>query len=178
MSFLSQALKFVAGFAMVGLIAATGAEAGGHGNLKISFVSAGWDGKTIPDNQVCQRFGGKGSTPSLKITGLPVGSHSVVLSFSDESYPPMDNGGHGILRYSIPSGSSEVVLPEVKGETDNLPKGVIVVESHRGSGWSGTGGAYLPPCSGGRNNSYYADIKVQDANGNDLNSTYIELGRY
>ena len=146
--------------------------------LKASLADPAWDGKTVPENQVCSRFGGKGTTPAVKITGIPSGTQSIVVAFADETYAPMDNGGHGVLKFSVPSGVKEYTLPKVKAESDDLPSGVSVVTAHRGSGWSGTEGAYLPPCSGGKGNSYYADITAQDSDGKNLADTYVEMGLY
>lgn len=154
------------------------AAAADKGNLVVSLADPAWDGKTVPSNQVCKRFGGTAFTPAIKIGGLPDGAHSIVLAFGDETFAAMADGGHGIIRFTVPKGAKEITLTKVPGETDTLPAGVSVVTDHRGSGWSGTGGAYLPPCSGGRGNSYYTDIKVQDADGNDINATFIDIGTY
>ncbi|MEJ2115543.1 MAG: hypothetical protein P8X88_05735 [Gammaproteobacteria bacterium] len=52
---------------------------------------------------------------------------------------------------------------------------VFIEEEHRGS--RGEEGAYLPPCSGGRGNHYYAEVKAvfKDEN-NKSNSKLLGFG--
>jgi len=55
----------------------------------------GWDGKNIPKTQVCKRFGGKEATsPTINVDGIPEDANAILISFSDDSYRPMSNGGH------------------------------------------------------------------------------------
>ncbi len=149
--------------------------------LEASLLGDGWDGVWVPDSQVCQRFGGRGATPPMRIAGLPAGTTHIEVSFNDESFGPMDGGGHGKLSFAVAAGQSVVDLPAVPGETDDLPDGVTKINGHRGADWSGTDGAYLPPCSGGRDNSYTASIRavVQgDGGKRTLARTKIGIGRY
>ncbi len=73
-----------------------------------------------------------------------------------------------------------VTLPAVPGETDDLPAGVKEVYGHQGEGWSGTGGAYLPPCSGGQGNLYTAKVKALGGADGDtvLGVGKVKLGIY
>ena len=126
--------------------------------LDIAFADAQWDGKIVPKSGICQPFEGKGDTPPLKISGIPAGANAIVVEYSDRSFAPMDNGGHGILRYSITKGSAEVMLPATPGLTDKMPAGVVIEADNRGQRNIAPG--YRGPCSGGRGNSYEAVVKA------------------
>lgn len=150
----------------------------------VRFADPAWDGKKIPAGQVCQKFGGANArSPSLMIENIPAGADALLVSFNDESYAPMDKGGHGVLSFAH-DGSATATLPAVPGETDSLPAGVTAFAKHRGTGWSGTGGAYLPPCSGGRGNTYTIAISAVKMNSdktsiaNKLAEKKFTLGTY
>ncbi len=132
--------------------------------LTVRLSDAAWNGKKVPADQVCKKFGStNAASPALLIEAIPAGADALIVSFNDETYAPMDKGGHGVLRYAH-NQSATAQLVSVPGETDNLPAGVVAHIKHRGTGWSGTGGAYLPPCSGGRGNTYtlnVAAVKMQ-----------------
>ncbi len=151
-------------------------------SLTISLSDPAWNGKKIPTDQVCKKFGGtQTSSPVLSVEGIPAEADALVLSFNDESYTPMDKGGHGVVRIALNKAATAQV-PAIPGETDNLPAGVSVVTKHRGTGWSGTGGAYLPPCSGGRGNTYSIDVSAvktsADGAGVTLAKGKIVMGKY
>ena len=150
--------------------------------LTISLADPAWNGKKIPTDQVCKKFGStQASSPMLTVEGIPAEADALVLSFNDESYTPMDKGGHGIVRIAQSKGPTAQV-PAVPGETDSLPAGVSVVSKHRGTGWSGTGGAYLPPCSGGRGNTYSIDVSAVRSSADGASVTLakgkIVMGKY
>jgi hypothetical protein len=154
------------------------------GRLGVSFTDLMWDGKTVPKGKQCQRFGGrKPSTPPLTIKGLPPGTNAIIMEYSDRSYPPMDNGGHGQIGYEIPEGMKEVIIPSVRGHSFDLPEGFFTVAPHQAPGWD-KAGAYLPPCSGGRGNSYYVTVKAAHRSSGDskefelLDQAVLELGTY
>lgn len=141
------------------LLAIAGWSAGGWAeetSLTVTFADPQWTGGAVPQNQVCSRFGGTGATPRLKVDGVPPGADAIILSFSDEDYLPMGNGGHGVLRFKIAGGPS-VTLVSVPGETDQLPDGVAAEQKHRGAA---AGGVYMPPCSGGRGHHYTAEVRA------------------
>ena len=163
------------GVSLVALVALAGSAAAA--DLKVSIEGGGWGGAWVPDDQVCQRFGGRGATPPFRIANLPAETTRIEIAFNDESYGPMDDGGHGVLAFAVAAGQSAVTLPAVPGETDKLPPGVTKIAGHRAPDWSGTGGAYLPPCSGGRGNSYTATIRAV-AGGKTLAQTKVGIGRY
>lgn len=128
--------------------------------LRLSFAEPIWDGKHVPAGQQCHRFGGVNpKTPVIKVTNIPVAANAIVVEFSDRSYTPMENGGHGKIGYEIPKGSDTVLVPSVMGHTFELPDGVFLVSAHRNPSWDDAG-AYMPPCSGGSDNSYYATVKA------------------
>lgn len=152
--------------------------------LEVSFLDSLWDGKTIPDGQQCERFDGDNpSTPRLLVKGIPAGANVIIMEFSDRSYPPMDDGGHGKIGYRIAEGTTEVSLPSVPGHTFNLPENFFTVSDHQAPDYD-TEGAYLPPCSGGRGNSYYVTIKAayqasaKKKKFKVLGQAVLELGRY
>ncbi|MCW8193557.1 hypothetical protein F6455_01995 [Proteobacteria bacterium 005FR1] len=130
-------------------------------DLSASLADPAWTGDGIPQGQQCQRFGGQNpESPEVKIENIPQGTQAIVLAFSDRSFERMDNGGHGMVAYKL-SGehSGSVTIPSVPGHTENLPNGFFTVQAHQAPGWD-KAGAYLPPCSGGRGNNYFIDIKA------------------
>ena len=145
--------------------------------LTIRLTDPKWDGQQVPKDQVCQKFKGAGATPAMQVTGVPTGTQALVVAFNDESYGPMDKGGHGVLRFDVAAGNTSFDLPEIPGETDDLPDGVSKVSGHRAPGWSGTGGAYLPPCSGGRGNTNSATVSAVKGE-QTLASGKIKLGTF
>lgn len=151
--------------------------------LQVAFADAAWDGQSVPFEQRCRWAGGNGATPRLRVDNIPAGANALIVEFSDRSYFPMDHGGHGVLGLWLGAGQSSVTIPSVAGESDELPQGMFVERKHQG--WlRGSGGAYLPPCSGGRGHRYYATVKaVYKAKGDReqsrlLGEQVIEMGRY
>ncbi len=135
-----------------------------------------WGGANVPAGQQCTLFGGNGATPPMRITNLPAGTAEIVVQYNDLSYRPLSkNGGHGTIGYRV-SGSS-ASLPAVPGMTKNLPDGVRVVRRARSSGRYASPG-YLPPCSGGKGNTYAATILAKSASGKTLEKITIPIGRY
>lgn len=145
--------------------------------LEVNFVEDQWNGETIPEGQQCQKFDGVNpGTPKLRLSDIPRGSDSVVLAYSDRNSKNMNNGGHGIMEYTLPEGVSSVVLPTVFGHTYEIPEGYKMIAEHRGKGWD-KAGAYMPPCSGGKNHDYY--VTIQTYAGSDVTAeTVLELGKY
>lgn len=153
------------------------------GKLQATFADAKWDGKTIPYAQQCGRDNGKGATPPLSVKNIPVEANALIFEYSDRSYAPMDNGGHGKIGYTIVPGTTEATVPAVPGNTFSLPEGFFLVAAHTNPSWD-KAGAYLPPCSGGRGNYYYVTIKAvlqspdKSQKPQILATTKLELGRY
>jgi hypothetical protein len=149
--------------------------------LNVAFADGAWDGKKIPKGQHCKKFGGKGSTPALKVSNIPQGANAIIVEFNDASYSNLSrNGGHGKVGWKISAGA-EATLKAVPGGTKNLPDGTWLVKKNRATGaWNSPG--YLPPCSGGKGNKYVATVKaVRFANGKveeELAKGKITLGRY
>lgn len=155
------------------------AQAGG---LQARLSQPGWDGRHIPVGQQCPRFGGHGATPQLAVSAIPAGTQALVLAFSDRDYPPMDHGGHGVIGYHLAPGTTAVRVPRVPGNSFNLPTGFFLVHAQANPGYD-TRGAYLPPCSGGRNHLYTVTVEAVTLNGAGLpdrvlGKTVIDLGRY
>ena len=153
------------------------------GKMQATFADAKWDGKTIPYAQQCARDNGKGATPPLIIKNIPAETTALIFEYSDRSYAPMDNGGHGKIGYTIAAGTLEANIPSVPGHTFSLPEGFFLVAAQSNPSWD-KAGAYLPPCSGGRGNYYYVTIKAvlqapdKSQKPKILATTKLELGRY
>ena len=145
--------------------------------LQVSFADSSWTGKKIPKGQHCKKFGGEGSTPELKVSGIPEGTTAIFVEFNDASFQPLSSrGGHGIVGFEY-AGGDEAVLPSVPGGTEETPAGTWIEKKNRATGaWKSPG--YLPPCSGGRGNRYVAVVKAVDADRKVLAKAKIKLGRY
>lgn len=141
------------------------------------FADDSWDGMHVPKGQQCQKFGGNNpATPRLIVSGIPSGSTALVLEYSDRDYEPMDDGGHGKMKFLLDPQTSAVEVPAVLGHTFDIPPTFKLIEAHRGPSWD-KAGAYMPPCSGGRGNAYY--VKVKAVEGEQVTATTIlEMGTY
>ena len=99
--------------------------------LKVVFLDAKWDGKKIPANQQCIKQGGVNpSTPKVKVTGIPSGAKSILMIISDWGHGSA--GAHGILRFKVADGATEMVLPAIAESATNFPSGVSV---EQGESW-------------------------------------------
>jgi len=152
--------------------------------LQLELADPDWDGKQIPRNQICQRFGGENpSTPRIWVGNLPDSTDAIVLEFSDRDYAPMNNGGHGKIGFIIMEGSSEVEIRSILGHTFDLPEGFFLIQEHQAPSFD-TAGAYMPPCSGGLGNTYYVTVKavemvsMEDKEFNVLEQGILEFGKY
>ncbi len=151
-------------------------------SLTVSFASPVWDGIKVPSGQQCKKYGGKGATPSLVVSGIPAGANAVIVEFNDMTYAPLSyDGGHGKVGFWV-SGST-ATLKSVPGGTAKMPAGTFLEARNRAGGaWASPG--YLPPCSGGRGNTYAAVLKavykpkVEGEKGRLLAIGRITLGTY
>ncbi len=150
-------------------------------SLTASFVDSAWNGEQVPMGQECEKFGGEGVTPTLKIENIPVDANAIVMAYSDRSYQPMDHGGHGQFGYRFDTSTTTVTIPSLAGHTFEMPDNYYLIEAQRAPKWD-KAGAYLPPCSGGMGNEYYVTIravKVVDGGIREvLGSTELNLGKY
>jgi len=151
--------------------------------LNVNFTDSKWDGKNVPQNEVCGRYNSKvASSPSLSINNLPIKTNKIILSFSDETYKPMSNGGHGVVSYKVQKSTKNITLPSFKSETFSLPTNYKSIQAHNSA--RNTDGAYLAPCSGGRGNTYSIKIEaIHDFNNDDkkpllLGESYLKMGTY
>ncbi len=127
--------------------------------LSVALSEKHWDGVRIPTGQQCIKFAGHGASPTLIVSNIPKGAEAIIVEFSDRSWFPMNHGGHGKLGIKVKPGQHKITIPSVPGETFNLPQqNLFIFQPHRGG--RGKPGAYLPPCSGGRGNQYFADVKA------------------
>ena len=165
--------------ALVLLLAGAAAPAAAA-DLELRFLDEAWNGETVPEGQQCQKFGGEAVSPPLHVGGIPERANALIVEFSDRDFPPMDNGGHGKFGLEIEPGAGSVEVGSVPGHTSDLPEGFFVVEEHQAPAWD-KAGAYLPPCSGGRGNSYYLTVKAVHREGGEtreLASGTLEMGKY
>ena len=58
-----------------------------------------------------------------------------------------------------------------------MPQNMFIHKEHKGLK-RGNAGAYLPPCSGGIGNSYYATVKALNSNDEVLQSMDIQMGKF
>jgi hypothetical protein len=149
--------------------------------LRVTLADPAWNGRVVPAGQQCRRFQGGGGTPALQVDDIPAGANALLIEFNDETYRPMDNGGHGIVGFR--TGGPRVVAPSIPGETlDGLPAAAFIEVPHRAGDYGGPG--YLPPCSGGQGNLYTITVKAvfksetNPADNKLLAQTRVELGRY
>lgn len=127
--------------------------------IKVEFVDPQWNGKLVPEGQQCNKFGGQGSTPELRISNIPREANAIIMEYSDKDARSMDNGGHGKLGYRLEAETRQVTIPPVEGHSFELPDYFFLVKPHANPAWD-LPGAYLPPCSGGKGNRYYVTVKV------------------
>ncbi|WP_338607897.1 hypothetical protein V6617_15890 [Pelagibacterium nitratireducens] len=145
--------------------------------LEVSFADAEWTGESVPDGQHCSLQGGSGATPALNVSGVPDGTTEIHVAYSDETYQPMNNGGHGTIGFNVTPADGMVSLPSVPGETDALSEPAFVAAPNATSGDFLAEG-YMPPCSGGNGNTYSAQVTALDDAGTVLASGDITLGTY
>lgn len=150
--------------------------------LSLSFTDPRWDGGNVPDGQQCLRFGGREpGTPELKVGGIPATADALVVEYTDRSWGAV--GWHGKIGFNIEPGVTTYVIPSVPGHSFDLPEGFYLIAEHRAPHWD-VAGAYLPPCSGGLGNSYYATVKaIVKAKSDDnkpllLAENVIQMGKF
>ncbi len=151
-------------------------------DLKVSFADPAWDGRKIPSGQHCSKFGGHGATPPLRVEGIPAEANAIIVEYNDRSFRKLSyDGGHGKIGHDIPPGVGVVVLSAVPGETSSgLPDGTWIHKRNRATGSYARPG-YLPPCSGGRGNSYFAEVFAVRKSGDDMEELAegkLNLGTY
>lgn len=162
---------------LAGPTAGARAQSADPSELEVAFTDPRWDGARIPSGEHCSLFGGRGSTPALRVAGVPDGTVAIIVAFNDRDYGPLSSGGgHGKIRFPAEGGDA-VELPSVPGGTANLPGGAVVESRARSTGEYASPG-YLPPCSGGRGHRYFAVVEALGSDGRVLGRGTIELGRY
>jgi len=146
-----------------------------HADMSIK-LGGGWDGKTVPEGQQCTLFDGNGSTPPMEISSLPSGTAWVHVEFNDRDYPPLsENGGHGVIGYPVEGSSADIYsVPGLAGE---LPGDAKVISPAKGTGEYASDG-YMPPCSGGKGNNYFAVVKAISSSGDVIEEQVVEMGQY
>ncbi|WP_122892761.1 hypothetical protein [Arcobacter peruensis] len=145
-------------------------------SLSATFADDIWKKTAVPKTEVCSNFNTKaGSTPSINLENIPANTDKIMLTFSDETFSGMRDGGHGIVSYAVPTNSSSLTIPSMQGETFTLPVGFTSVVKHRGEKYKKTPGAYLAPCSGGKGNTYSVVIKAMSKD-KILDATSLTLG--
>ena len=148
----------VAAAIIIAFVALAFSTASQAADLKVSFADAAWDGKKVPKGQQCSKFGGNGATPALNVEKHPGWRqcdhrwNSTTEAIS--RFPTMG----ATARSAIGSRKARPVamLPSVPGEAKDLPEGSFVENRNRATGDYARPG-YLPPCSGGSGNKYFAE---------------------
>jgi len=150
--------------------------------LTLSHTDPAWkDGKgDVPKIGICRGSGkyirgGKGMSPSIKVTGIPTGTVKLELHFTDEDWSGGE-GAHGVVGFKVPTGSNSVIVPSFKGETDKLPANIEALSRHKGQRWYK--GIYLGPCSGGKDHDYTVYVYAKNADGKKLAKGKLPLGQY
>ncbi len=149
--------------------------------LRVALTDPAWTGQAIPAGQQCRRFQGQGNTPALRVENIPTGANAILLAFNDETYQPMNNGGHGIVGFRI-TGNNAVLMPFPGEATTGLPSNTFIEAENRSGGFGGPG--YLPPCSGGQGNTYTVTVLAvskSDTNPADnkiLAQSKVTLGKF
>lgn len=156
------------------LIALSLASATHAADFKVK-LTGGWNGSKVPAGQQCDLHGGKGKTPPMTISGLPSGTEWVLVEYNDRDYQPLSNkGGHGAIGYPVTG--TNVKLPAVAAKSKKLPNGIFVHKKARSKGDYASKG-YLPPCSGGKGNRYFADVFAMKGK-KKIGSARVEMGKY
>ncbi|MDB5507402.1 MAG: hypothetical protein JWR75_2040 [Devosia sp.] len=171
--------KIIAMLMLAACLPLTGAAFAQMPEITATFADATWNGETVPAGQNCPLQGGAGATPALMLTGVPELTTAIRLSFNDETYQPMNDGGHGVVEFAVtPDQTGAVELPSVPGNTaEGLPDGVTIAAAARSEGDYASAG-YLPPCSGGQGNTYSANITALNAAGDEIGQGKVTLGKY
>lgn len=183
MRWISTIAVLVSLFALVGCKATHFgyAEPGELAPLSVAFADAKWTGGAVPADEVCKKFGGANSaSPRLNVSGIPSGANALLIEYNDLSYPALSsNGGHGAVLFTLPGAVANVTVPSVPAQTMEVPQGFTMVKKSGGD-WPGlTNGAYLPPCSGGRGNTYAAIVYAVNTQSKTVLAVgRITLGRY
>ena len=150
-------------------------------DMSAKITDAAWDGKTVPEGQQCNRFGGKAMSPTLNVMDIPAATDALIIAFDDRSYGPMNNGGHGQVIYNIAKGVGQADVPSIPPHTFDLPDGFTLLSAHKAPSWD-TAGAYMPPCSGGGGNSYAIVVKAVTMDGDKASDalavTEVAMGKY
>ena len=145
-------------------------------NLSATFADDIWKKSAVPKSEVCSNFNTKaGSTPSINLVNIPANTDKIMLTFSDETFWGMRDGGHGVVSYKVHANSTSLTIPAMQGETFTLPTGFTSEVKHRGEKFKKTPGAYLAPCSGGKGNTYSVVIKSMNKD-KILDATSLTLG--
>lgn len=149
--------------------------------MSAQITDKAWSGEKLPEGMQCQKFGGKNPhSPSMQVKGIPQGANLLLVEFSDRSYQKMNNGGYGKVAYALNAGQTTLDLPQVPGHSFDLPLGFMTVQAQINPNWD-KAGAYLPPCSGGRGNTYEMTLKAVQFDGDSvkvLDSVDVHLGKY
>jgi phosphatidylethanolamine-binding protein (PEBP) family uncharacterized protein len=175
---MKKIIKFgIMSLAVISLTACHKGEVNIAKTMNVEFSDSKWDGKIIPKAEVCKWAGGNGSTPELSISNIPSGTEKLIVLFNDKTYTKMDNGGHGQIGINISANQTNITIPSIQGETKIMPNNMFIHKEHIGLK-RGKAGAYLPPCSGGKGNTYSATIKALDKNNQTLISKDITMGKF
>ncbi len=160
---------------VIGLIlAASVATSAPAEDLGLAFKNPDWTGKSVPSSGICTLHGGKGQSPAIQVTGLPIGAARLVVAFTDRDWG--SEGAHGVIGVRVPSGANTATIPALEGEVDTLPATIEKISIHECRACAG--GIYLGPCSGGGGHQYYVTVRAERADGTLLAEGTLVLGNY
>jgi hypothetical protein len=113
---------------------------------------------------------------------ISVQANKLVIEFSDATFSPCDDGGHGIVSYKIKQGTKEAIVPSIPGQTFELPKNFELIKEHCEKDLNMKRGAYIGPCPGD-GNQYYLTVKAvyevpNESKQNLLGKGSLKMGTY
>ena len=144
------------------------------GDLNVVHLDSTWNGKDVPQKGICQRRGGDGYSPKIKVSKIPSNAASLLFMFTDEDYG--NEGGHGGFEIKIPN-NSDLIVPSFNKK---LPKGFSGVQTHHCDRCQEYGGSdfYNGPCSGGKMHAYSVKVYAKNKAGEKLAEGKLALGIY
>ncbi|MBF0187112.1 MAG: hypothetical protein HQL50_04220 [Magnetococcales bacterium] len=124
--------------------------------LRVQFDGTGWNGIAIAQENRCRADGGRGLSPSFKVSRLPVGTNAILVRYNNEDNRKLENGGLGEIGFKVDMEETSAVTVAIPEGTDTLPDSVWIEIHNRWGDMQGIG--YRAPCSGGKGDRYSASV--------------------
>ncbi len=143
--------------------------------LSVEYVEPSeWNGRRIAAHQGCRADGGRGSTPTLYVSGIPYGTNLLILEIDNMDNPALNkNGGQGSIGFYHNGESTATLLP-VPGETYALPKFAFEEKASRVN--PSKPYPYMPPCVE-KGHYYSLTVKAVNRTGSFDQQKTVLLGR-